>query len=166
MADAVFDGPTQSSSIPQLPENFPFDASFPAIDAGVIVVDTRCCDTNFGIADREPNLEVTGVMRFGSNLFPNGVALTRGSGRWTARACFPVNSASTYWYQFTWDAGVVDAGVGELDDGGLVNLSYVDIKQVVRASDEEPGVEAIDGTRSNTFRAVSSCDGLDGSVPR
>lgn len=164
-ARPVFDGPTQNSGIPDLPEDFVFDASIPAIDSGTIVVDTRCCTTNFSIADQEAAGGVVGELRLALPTFPSGLALTRGGGRWRATACFPVNQSATYRYEFTWDAGLIDGGQVEDDDGGIIGLELLDVRHFARASDEEPGFTLDDGSRTNFFRSVSSCDGLDGSVP-
>lgn len=162
--EPVYDGPTQNAGIPDLPEGFRLDASIPLIDSGVIMVDTRCCSTNFSIADQEP-ASATGVLRIELGAFSSGVALARSAGRWSANACFPVNQSAPYQYEFTWDAGIVDAGLVGLDDGGIVGLEFTDIRVIRRASEDEPSYALVDGTRANFFRSVSSCDGLDGSVP-
>jgi hypothetical protein len=162
----IFDGPTENSGIPTFPEEFALDASIPEIDAGVIVVDTRCCATNFSISDQEPAAGVTlGTLRIELNAFASGVALTRAGGRWRGTACFPVNVAAPYHYEFTHDAGLVDGGEVALDDGGTVISERLELRTSWRASDEEPGFDRADGRRTNFYRAVSSCDGLDGSVP-
>ncbi len=162
----IFDGPTQNSGIPELSEEFAVDASIPVIDSGVIVVDTRCCATNFSISDQEPVAGVTvGTLRIELSAFSSGVALTRAGGRWRGSACFPVNVAAPYHYEFTHDAGLVDAGEVALEDGGIVISERLELQTTLRASDEEPGFDLADGRRTNFFRAVSSCDGLDGSVP-
>jgi hypothetical protein len=162
----VYDGPTSGSGLPDLPDGFSSDASFPEIDSGVIVVDRPCCATNFSITDEEPSGEVTGTLIIGLQAFAAGVPLTRGGGRWRASACFPVNQSAPYFYQFDLDGGFVDAGAVELDDGGVSWTQVLDLRQTRRASDAEPSFEQIDGTQANVFRAVTSCDGLDGSVPR
>ncbi|MBM4782616.1 MAG: hypothetical protein GQE15_33490 [Archangiaceae bacterium] len=162
----VFDGPTANAGIPALSEEFALDASIPAIDSGVIVVDTRCCATNFSISDQEPAAGVTvGTLRIELNAFSSGVALTRAGGRWRGSACFPLNVAAPYHYEFAHDAGLVDAGEVALEDGGVVIAERLELRTTWRASDEEPGFDLADGQRTNFFRAVSSCDGLDGSVP-
>jgi hypothetical protein len=167
-AAVVYDGPTPASGIPSLPEDFAFDASIPPIDSGVIVVDTRCCETTFSIADEEPAGGVEGVLRLGLNVFDGGVPLSRDvdAGRWVASACVPVNSEATFVYEFTIDGGLSDAGLVELEDGGLLGREAVDVRVTVRTSAEEPSAELVDGARVNVYRAVSTCDGLDGSVPR
>jgi len=162
----VFDGPTSNTGIPQLPEDFTFDASIPLIDSGVITVDGTCCVTEFSISDREPAEGVVGALHVNLSTFDGGVPLTRGAGRWTATACFPVNQSASYQYEFNYDGGVVDGGIAELEDGGLVYRERLDLQTWRRGSDEEPGFELADGSRANFFRSVSSCEGLDGSVPR
>lgn len=164
--EVIFDGPTSNTGIPQLPEDFAFDASIPRIDSGVIVVDTTCCVTTFSIADREPAEGVVGGLYINLSTFDGGVPLTRAAGRWTTTACFPVNQSASYQYQFDYDGGVIDAGIVELEDGGLVHVERLDLQTWRRGSDEEPGFELADGTRTNFYRAVSSCDGLDGGVPQ
>lgn len=162
----VYDGPTQGSGIPELPEDFEFDASIPLIDAGVIPVDTTCCETRFGIADEEPSGGVEGVLRIELPRFAAGVPLVRGGGRWTATACFPINYEAPYFYEFTFDAGLADGGQFGLEDGGVIGFEFMDVQVSRRASADEPSYARADGAPSNHFRGVSSCAGLDGSVPR
>lgn len=162
----VYDGPTQGSGIPDRPPGFGIDASIPLIDAGVIPVDMTCCQTQFGISDEEPAGGVDGVLRIELPRFAGGVPLVRSGGRWTASACFPINYEAPYFYEFTYDAGLADGGLFGLDDGGVIGLEFVDIRVTRRASADEPAFLSIDGAPSNRFRAVSSCAGLDGSVPR
>jgi hypothetical protein len=164
--DVVYDGPTRGIGVPDLPDDFALDAALSEIDSGVIVVDRPCCTTSFSIRDEEPSGGVTGTLIIGLQAFAAGVPLTRGGGRWRASACFPVNQSAPYFYQFDIDAGFVDAGAVELDDGGVIWTQVLDLRQMRRASDDEPSFEEIDGTQANVFRAVSTCDGLDGSVPR
>lgn len=162
---AVFDGPTERLGIPDLPSDYAFDASV-EIDAGPLNVDTRCCQTNFRISDEEPAGGVTGTLRIALGAFANGVPLTRGGGAWTASVCFPLERSASYQYEFLFDGGLIDGGQNELPDGGVEWVEVTDVRQTVRASAGEPGFELADGTRTNFYRAVSSCDGLDGSVPR
>jgi len=161
--DESYDGPSSSGVIPTYePENL--DAGDLLIDAGFVEVDTRCCTTHFRIIDQEP-VETTGTLNGDSRAFGDGLPLVRNDAGWEATACFPLESSATYWYTFTTDAGFVDGGV-EIDreDGGentvLVHLT----ETVIRASGSEPGFDTAVGRR-NFYRAVSSCDGLDGSVP-
>jgi hypothetical protein len=159
-----FDGETEGSGggIPQFDPDA-IDAGDPVIDAGMVVVDTRCCDTVFSVSDEEP-VDAVGVLEGDSPALAGGLSLTRGDAGWSASACFPLNSSSFYWYRFSWDGGLRDAGTFELEDGGTETLVVMDVVTRVRASDREPSFESADGTR-NYYRAVSSCDGLDGSVP-
>jgi hypothetical protein len=163
--ETVYDGPTRGGGIPDLPEDFVFDASIPTIDSGVIVLDPTCCQTNFGISDQEPALAVTALLRIDLGAFSAGVPLTRAAGRWTASACFPVNQSAPYAYEFTHDAGWVDAGVYVLEDGGQEGRERIEVDVTRRSSDDEPGFDLADGTRTNFFKLVTTCDGLDGSVP-
>ncbi|MCA3012371.1 MAG: hypothetical protein INH41_08220 [Myxococcaceae bacterium] len=159
-AVVVNGGPARGRGVPDLPADFVFDASIPLIDSGVIIVDRLCCMTNFSIQDREPPGDVRGTLVIALQAFAAGAPLARGGGRWTARACFPVNQSATCFYQFDLDGGLIDGGTVELDDGGVEGVLRLDLRRTRRASDEEPSVEQLDGTMANVFRAVSSCDGL------
>ena len=160
----VFDGPTAPAGVPDFFP--PFDAGDGRIDSGVIAVDTTCCDTRFSIADLEPAEVQTATLRIGLGAFSNGVALERDGGRWGAVACFPVNQSAVFFYEFTWDGGLVDAGNRELNDGGSEQVLTGSTIQTQRASDDEPSFTDSEGQRFNLYPAVTSCAGLDGSVPQ
>lgn len=162
--EEVFDGETQGSGggIPVFDPDA-IDAGDPVIDAGEVTVETRCCPTSFSISDQEPAGAV-GVLEGESPAFDGGLPLSRSDAGWTATACFPIQSSSFYWYRFSWDGGVRDAGTFEQDDGGTETILVQDVVTQVRASDTEPVSEAAAGRR-NYYREVSSCDGLDGAVP-
>jgi hypothetical protein len=159
----VFDGRTTPAGVPDFFP--PYDAGDDRIDSGVIVLDTTCCDTRFSIADLEPEEVLTAKLRIKLGTFSEGVALRRDGGRWGAVACFPVNTSATFFYEFTWDGGLVDAGNRELDDGGFEPVLIGSTTVSQRASDEEPSFIDSDGQHFNLYPAVESCAGLDGSVP-
>lgn len=159
-----YDGPTSSGIIPTIdPEDLDVDAGVEQLDAGNVVVETRCCETTFTISDEEP-LDAVGVLEGEVAVFQGGVPLSRGDAGWTAAACFPISASSHYWYRFSWDGGVEDGGVELLPDGGEEQLIIPVVITSLRASDREPSVTNSEGTR-NYFRDVSTCDGLDGGVP-
>ena len=159
-----YDGPGGSGIPPAFdPEDFDFDSGVFLVDAGMVVVDTRCCTTRFSISDEEP-ADAIGSIQGDLPIFAGGISLTREDGGWTAMACHPINASGFYWYRFEYDAGVFDAGVVGLPDGGEEILEIPLTGSVVRASDRESSVATSDGRR-NYYRAVSSCDGLDGGVP-
>jgi hypothetical protein len=158
----AYDGETAGGSIPEIPDELMNPE--PLIDAGPIVVDAGCCDTRFRIAeDAEPS-DATGRIVSGLSVLSD-LALTRANGEWSALACFPLNASVAYRYEFTWDAGVMDGGSIDLEDGGVEYYEIPLIGIATRASDAEPGFLDIDGNRWNYYRPVESCDGLDGSVP-
>lgn len=158
-----FDGPTSASGVPDFFP--PYDAGDGLVDSGVIVLDLTCCETNFNISDQEP-ADGVGVLRIGLGKFHDGVPLARDGGRWTATACFPVNQSSAYFYEFTFDGGIVDAGNRELADGGIEAVELGSTVVTQRASEGEPSFTDSAGQMFNIYRAVTSCEGLDGSVPR
>jgi hypothetical protein len=159
-----YDGPSQSGTIPVIdPSNLDLDAGQTLVDAGLVTVETRCCDTNFRIADQEP-ADAVGVIEGELGTLRAGVPLTRSAGQWTAAACVTINSSGAYWYRFTWDGGVVDAGLELQPDGGEEIVLVPVTESAVRASALEPTVSSADGLR-NFYSAVNSCDGLDGGVP-
>lgn len=158
----AYDGTTSGGAIPELPEGA--QSQSPLIDAGLIVVDAGCCPTQFQIDDQEP-ADATGRLVGALEVFHGGTALTRGGGLWTASLCFPVETSGTYRYEFTWDGGVEDGGTVDLDDGGVETILIPVVGFSARASATEPGFVDATGDRWNLFGAVSSCDGLDGSVP-
>lgn len=160
--ETIFDGETTGGGIPVFDPDA-IDAGDAVVDAGLVTVETRCCSTGFSITDEEP-ADAVGVLEGESPVFDGGLALTRGDGGWAVTACFPVQSSSFYWYRFTWDGGVRDAGTFDLDDGGMETILINDVVTSLRASDREPVFEGATGRR-NYYREVSSCDGLDGSVP-
>jgi hypothetical protein len=159
--DEPYDGPTSSGIIPSIDPDA--DAGLVLLDAGDVVVETRCCATTFTISDEEP-LDAVGVLEGELAVFQGGVPLSRSDAGWMASACFPISASSHYWYRFSWDGGVEDGGVELLPDGGEEQLIYPVVITSLRASDREPSVTNASGTR-NYFREVSSCDGLDGGVP-
>lgn len=164
LPEDVYDGPTSSGVIPVYePETF--DGGDPLIDAGEVVVDTTCCTTQFSISDQEP-ADAVGLLQGESSVFGDGLALDRTDAGWSATACFPINASAFYWYAFSWDGGFVDGGVLIEDrDGGAGEIVAVQlIETSTRASDREPSIDTATGLR-NFYREVSSCDGLDGSVP-
>lgn len=154
----AYDGDTVGGTIPELPMN-----PEPLIDAGPIVTDGTCCDTHFHISDEEP-ADATGRLVSGLAALAE-LPLERDGGEWTVTACFPVNQSATYRYEFSWDAGIEDGGSAELEDGGVEWFEIHLVGASARASDAEPGFVDSNGDRWNFYRAVSSCDGLDGSVP-
>lgn len=158
-----YDGPASSGVIPTFdPETY--DAGDLVIDAGMVTVETRCCDTQFAISDEEP-ADAVGLLQGENPVFGTGLALTRGDGGWSVQACFPVNASAYYWYHFTWDGGLFDAGLTLMEDGGEELVLVPLTGESMRASDSEPGFTDSAGVRRNYYRAVESCDGLDGSVP-
>ncbi len=160
--EVPYEGNAMSSVIPKLDPDA--DAGVFIIDAGMVVVETRCCVTNFAISDGEPS-DATGVLLGQTSALRAGLPLTRTDAGWAASACMTLNASTLYWYRFTWDGGVFDAGEVDLPDGGLETVLEPITAIADRSSDQEPGVTDADG-RKNYYRAVSSCDGLDGSVPR
>lgn len=158
-----YDGETVGGVIPVFDPDA-IDAGDPVIDAGEVVVDTRCCDTRFSITDEEP-ADAVGVLEGQNVVFGDGLPLTRGDGGWSVSACFPLNASAFYWYRFSWDGGVLDAGTTLLEDGGEETLLIPLMAGALRASDTEPSFTDSDGVRRNYYRAVESCDGLDGGVP-
>lgn len=136
-----------SSTIPEYPPGFGEPA---LIDAGVISLGP-CCDVHFRIRDQEPGETVGEV--FGGIFAPAGrVALARDAGQWTASFCVPLNTSGRFRYAFRADAGTDDAGQALTEE-------------FVRVSDLEPTLDVGDGTSTNFFHTVSTCAGLDGSVP-
>lgn len=158
-----YDGPAVPSGVPDfLP---PFDAGDGLIDSGVIMVDPTCCETRFSISDVEPTQVSSALLRIPLAKFGAGVTLSRDGGRWHGSGCFPVNTSAAYFYEFTFDGGLVDGGSRALDDGGYEFFEVSSEVVSQRASDEEPSFIDADGLPFNFYRAVSTCDGLDGSVP-
>jgi hypothetical protein len=158
----AYDGETAGGSIPEIPENQMNPEPF--VDAGPIEVDAGCCDTRFHIAEGSEPAHATG--RIASGLVPlSNLALTRGGGEWSATACFPLNASVAYRYEFTWDGGVEDGGSVDLEDGGIEWEELRLIGFSARASALEPTFVDVNGEQWNFYRAVESCDGLDGSVP-
>jgi len=152
-----------SGVIPTFDRDREFDAGVFIIDAGRVDVETRCCATTFSISAQEP-ADATGVLLGETAALRAGLALTRTDAGWTANACVTLNTSSFYWYRFTWDGGLRDAGEVDLPDGGVqVVLEPVTVT-TDRASEREPGVASATG-QQNFYRAVQSCDGLDGGVP-
>lgn len=158
----AYDGETAGGSIPEIPEGVMNPE--PLIDAGPIVVDAGCCDTRFRIAEDAEPADATGRISSGLGVLAS-LPLTRAGGEWSAMACFPLNASVAYRYEFTWDAGVLDGGSLDLEDGGVEWYEIPLIGSATRASDSEPGFVDVDGQRWNYHRPVVSCDGLDGSVP-
>jgi hypothetical protein len=159
----AYDGDTAGGSIPELPEGVMNPE--PLIDAGPIVVDAGCCETRFRVAESAEPADATGRVVSGLAVL-SGLELTRLGGEWSTQACFPLNASVAYRYEFTWDAGVLDGGSLDLEDGGTEWLELPLIGHSLRASDAEPGFVDVNGERWNFYRAVESCDGLDGSVPQ
>lgn len=158
-----FDGESMSGVIPTFDRDRDIDAGVFIIDAGRVDVETRCCATSFSISDQEP-LDATGVLLGQTSALQGGVPLRRNDAGWTANACVTINSSGFYWYRFSWDGGLRDAGEVDLPDGGFEVVIEPITVTVDRASDREPGVDNATG-RQNFYREVSSCDGLDGGVP-
>jgi hypothetical protein len=158
----VYDGETAGGSIPEIPEGQMNPE--PLFDAGPIEVDGGCCDTRFHIAEDSEPAHATGRIASGLSTLA-GLSLTRGGGEWSATACFPLNASVAYRYEFTWDGGVADGGSVDLEDGGVEWEQIALIGFSARASESEPGFTDVNGERWNFYRAVESCDGLDGSVP-
>lgn len=159
-----FDGETVNSTIPSRdPDDLDADAGDVVIDAGNVVVDRTCCETHFSISDGEPG-DATGLLVGELAVFTPGVPLTRTDGGWAATACVPINSAARYGYRFTWDAGTVDAGFEEFEDGGIQWREEISIVTVDRVSDREPQVSDAVGS-TNYYSAVATCEGHDGGVP-
>ncbi len=162
MTPPPFDGETAGGSIPEIPEGVMNPE--PLIDAGPIEVDAGCCATRFRIAEGTEPADATGRIVSGLSTLSN-LALVRGGGDWSATACFPLNASVAYRYEFKWDGGVLDGGATDLEDGG-VEYAEIQVTGIAsRASDAEPGFTDVNGERWNFYRAVESCDGLDGSVP-
>lgn len=158
-----FDGETTGGVIPVFdPEAL--DAGPMVIDAGVVTVDTRCCETNFAISSEEP-ADAVGTLEGENPVFADGLPLTRSDAGWSVPACFPLNASAFYWYHFTWDGGVLDAGTELLPDGGEATVLIPLVGSSNRASTSEPSFTDSNGARRNYYRAVESCDGLDGGVP-
>jgi hypothetical protein len=158
-----FDGESKSGVIPTFDRDREIDAGVFVIDAGRVDVETRCCATTFSISDEEP-LDATGVLLGQASALQAGLPLRRTDAGWTANACVTVNTSGFYWYRFTWDGGTRDAGEVDLPDGGVDIVIEPVIVTRDRASDREPGVDNATG-RQNFYRAVATCDGLDGGVP-
>lgn len=162
--DAPYDGPTGNNTIPvRDPDDLDADAGDVVVDAGDVVVDMTCCETHFSISDDEP-ANATGVLVGALPVLTPGVPLTRSDAGWAATVCVPINAAARYGYRFTWDAGTVDAGSFELEDGGMEGSEVVVIESIDRASDREPRVSDSVGT-TNFYSSVASCAEHDGGVP-
>lgn len=158
----AYDGEVSGGSIPEIPDGLLNPE--PLIDAGPIEVDGGCCATRFHIAEGAEPADATG--RIVSGLGPlAGLPLVRAGGEWAANACFPLNASVAYRYEFVWDGGVEDGGSADLEDGGVEWFEIRLVGSSLRASDAEPGFTDVNGERWNFYRAVESCDGLDGSVP-
>lgn len=146
-----FTGDSMSGVIPTFDRDREFDAGVFIIDAGNVVVETRCCATTFSISDEEP-ADATGVLTGETALLQSGVPLLRTDAGWTASACIVLNTATFYWYRFSWDGGLRDAGGVDLPDGGYeVVIEPVTVTSD-RASAREPGVDNAEGRR-NYYRA-------------
>lgn len=145
------------------PDDHDFDGGQVLVDAGLVVVDSRCCMTRLSISDQEPT-DAVGTIEGELSLFEGGLPLRRVDGGWAATTCHPVNSAGRFWYRFVFDGGVFDAGLEQLPDGGAEVVLVSSTQSVIRVSDREPTVTNAEGER-NYYRSVSSCDGLDGGVP-
>lgn len=159
-----YDGETVNNVIPgRDPDDLDVDAGDVIVDAGNVVVDTTCCETHFSITDEEPG-DATGVLVGELAVFTPGVPLTRTDAGWSATACVPVNAGARYSYRFTWDAGTIDAGFEEFEDGGMVWREEIVIVTADRASGGEPQVSDAVST-TNYYRSVSTCDEHDGGVP-
>jgi hypothetical protein len=163
-AEEPYEGPSSSGIPPAIdPDDYDFDAGVVLVDAGSVVVDTRCCVTRFSISDQEP-ADATGVIEGDLPVFAGGTPLTREDGGWTATVCHPLNASGYYWYRFVWDGGLFDGGTETQPDGGEAPVLIPVTATSVRASDRETSVTNSQGTR-NFYREVSSCDGLGGRVP-
>jgi hypothetical protein len=157
-AEEPYDGPTAPSIIPSLdPDDLDRDAGDVVVDAGMVVVNTECCEASFSISDQEP-ADAVGYLDGELPVFQGGLPLTRTDGGWATSACIPVNAATRYWYRFSFDGGTEDAGEVDLEDGGLGILINPITTTVVRTSDREPTVTNAEGSQ-NYYDAVTSCDG-------
>ncbi len=162
--DEPYDGPTTNNTIPvRDPDDLDADAGDVVVDAGEVIVDVTCCETRFSISDEEP-ADATGELVGALPVLMAGVPLTRSDAGWAAAVCVPINASARYGYRFTWDAGTIDAGSFELEDGGMEGREVSVIGSIERASDREPQVSDSVGTM-NYYRSVASCAEHDGGVP-
>lgn len=145
-----YEGDTEGGAIPvvELPNDFPEE------DAGEIVVDTRCCNIVFSVADIEDATTTGHVVGTFGPVSGAGVPLVRGNGFWSAVACMPVNSHVDYWFEFSTpdgnDAGIEDAGAQV---------------SIVRRHDENASTSTgLDGTTVNVFPSVNDCASVDAST--
>lgn len=150
--------PYEGEAAGNLPDFTPglFDAGDNSpIDAGPIIVDTRCCKLRLSIASSGEPLHAVGVVKGEANPLASGVALSRdGDAGFSANVCFPVNSSSFYWYEFEWVTGDADAGGVLLEDGGVW-------MHVRRHSETELNYPVGDGTYQNYIPSVDDCALLD-----
>ena len=123
------------------------------IDAGVAVVDNRCCILRFGIPVGHEPANAVGSLVGEVAPLDNGIPLTRVDAGYTASACFPMMSSTFYWYQFEYMTG--DAGSGGLhqgDGGYLVTIRrYSPLETNYAVGDE----------RKNFIPSVMNCSELD-----
>lgn len=127
------------------------------IDAGVAMVDERCCMLNFRIDVADEPADAEG--RLVGSLAPlsPGIALTKVDGGYTASACFPMVSSSYYDYEFEWFSSDPDAGGLSFGDGGYLVTTR-------RHSPYETAYPTGDGTQRNFIPSVMSCAELDAGM--
>jgi hypothetical protein len=157
-----FSGDTAGGSIPEIPDGLM--NTEPRIDAGPIVIDGGCCETRFRVAAGGEPAGATVRIVAGLAVIAD-LPLTLANGEWSALACFPLEASVAYRYEFTWDGGIEDGGSIDLEDGGTEWFEIRIVNNSARASASEPTFTDVNGAEWNFYRAVSSCDGLDGSVP-
>ncbi len=153
--EVEYKGETSGGAIPQFPAGT--IESDDAIDLGTISPDDTCCTLSFSIADEE-SLDATGLLRGDNSVFGQGVELIRNAGFWSAEVCFPINSSSNYYYEFTWVAGQISGGIVEDDEGNQEEVFYDDFQSSVRADDVNSSFTQADGNTVNYLETLSTCD--------
>lgn len=153
--EVEFDGETSGGAIPIFPEgtNEPEEQE---IDIGTVTPDDTCCENAYGVDAAVP-AEATGLLVGESTTFGEGIALTRSGDSWSVSLCFPVNESSTYFYEFTWVAGVIEEEI-ITEEGETETVSYDDVRTETYVDSIAPTITLADGTEVNFQEDVPTCD--------
>lgn len=151
--EVPYDGET-TANLPDFTNGVIDSGSSSPVDAGPVIVETRCCLLNFSLAAAgEPG---DAVGRLVGEAFPlnAGLALTASDGGYVASACLPVNTSTYYWYEFEWPSSDANAGGLSLEDGGF-------LVQVERYDPDSLHYPSSTGAPRNFIPAVDDCALLD-----
>lgn len=151
--EVPFDGET-TSNLPDFTDGVIDAGANSPVDAGPVVVETRCCQLHFALTRADEPLTATG--RLVGEAFPlnEGISLSSADAGFAASACVPINTSSYYWFELEWPTDDADAGGVGLEDGGFV-------VRVERYDADSLHYSTGTGVPRNFVPAVADCAELD-----